>query len=893
MILEESGGSEVGENEGNDGGNEDVNNQPIDNIVLQKFGNDEVGGDCGENEGNGNNTDGEGNGNNTDGEGTGNNTDGEGTGNNTDGEGNGNDGASEDNKSSENAEVAAETNHPHSHLHESLNLIRYWGKKKTIGFTKTNGELHVCAVGSSQPLHSDVKQLYQQKFIPLCQMYVPMDYLNRLPVTLYGARELVPFEIKSLLVGDSTADTDISKQFSMRDHLRCGQLVTLDDLKVIFDQNIMREPVFTKFLTPLHSCRRSLSLLNMSDFQLLVSYVNGSSLIVADILQLCIKYLTRPDQLTPRDMAFLVNYLRDPKEYKNKIKQKLTSPDQMKRLTTQKYLDGLCHRASQTLIYFNQDITSFIGSLDGNPTLILTDLNEIHTISQTITSDTPITRVQAKVAPTLETTKQNIEDNLNIMETLLKNALNIVNLQFQLLVQVFVENNPPADITDEDRDLLLDWFRRNPLLSLWHRLELIPFFIDVSLIQEKKQFLIDRLSEDSSLEQCEIELLCSFLTIQTPLEEEETRHLYSLVDGIKIEEQSKETLLALICGKKTPKKETFHRLSNISNLDYKTKWCDAMNSLEKNQYKDLDRTFLRRCLVVHEPLNGSEQKDLLSVVESTTFSAKDKNTLHSLITGKPIFSQMRREAIVSNYLCHQDSDLDGSDKEHKINLVRTELARSDQEIAIECVRHTLHSAEQDLDLLFKILRGKEQMVIEEGGEEENVIGGGGEEEMVIEDGGEELMVIEKRNEELVDTMNKIRSRIVLTIRDVFRRLERSHQFSWKDLASLLCCPNGNRTHSLIAILALAENLTINSDKLQGETISISSATVQRTNHSEVNQFVNDPSKRHGTSRPQDMLRRYSQPPYDNSDRVSSTPTPVKHRTLFIPKEVVDKRSGKI
>ncbi|KAK2943585.1 hypothetical protein BLNAU_21516 [Blattamonas nauphoetae] len=371
-----------------------------------------------------------------------------------------------------------------SHLHESLGVVRCWGKKTAIGFARTNGKLHVRPVGVSYPSHKTVAELYENKSIPLAHIFVPMNCLHRLPVTLYGAQKLIPFEIKCLLVGGSTAAADISEQYSMRGHLRRGQPVPLDDLKVIFGQNMMREPLLTKDLGPVHSYRSNMMELNMSDFQLLGSYVNGLHLIVPDILGLCMNYLSRPGQLTPRDMNFLVNYLSDPEEHRNEINKQLASPDQEIESTTQNYLDGLCRRASRTFIYSLRGSTSLIGSLDGKPTLDFIDLNEIITISQTITSDAPVTWAQADVGKTLETTKQQIDINLEVMKTLLENALHIVKQQFQFLVKPYTESNPVTDLTNEDYDLLFRQFLVNPLLDHSRLDELTQFLAGASQIQE-------------------------------------------------------------------------------------------------------------------------------------------------------------------------------------------------------------------------------------------------------------------------------------------------------------------------------------------------------------------------------------------------------------------------
>ncbi|KAK2951477.1 hypothetical protein BLNAU_13639 [Blattamonas nauphoetae] len=314
-------------------------------------------------------------------------------------------------------------------------------------------------------------------------MFVPMNCLNRLPVTLYGTRKLIPFEIKCLLVGSTSPKSILSQHFSKREHLRYGKVVTLDDLREIIDQNTMKEPLLTKDLGPVHSYRPSMKELNLSDFQLLGSYVNGSRLVVADILERCIAYFIRHDQLTLHDMNYLVNYLNDPEGSRKKIKEKLGSEDQEIVSTTQNYLDGLRHRATQTHLYSEQEITSFIGSLDGKPTLDSADLDEIKTISKDLTTDTPVSYEQADVASTLETTKQQIDINLEVMKTLLSNALLIVKQQFQLLVKPYTESNPVTDLTNEDYDFLVRQFMVNPLLDHSRPDELTQFFTGASQIK--------------------------------------------------------------------------------------------------------------------------------------------------------------------------------------------------------------------------------------------------------------------------------------------------------------------------------------------------------------------------------------------------------------------------
>ncbi|KAK2942711.1 hypothetical protein BLNAU_22381 [Blattamonas nauphoetae] len=484
-----------------------------------------------------------------------------------------------------------------SHLHESLRVVRCWEEKTVIGITKKDGKFDVRSVGVSYPPHKSVEELYENTFVPLAQMFVPMNCLNRLPVALYGTRKLVPFEIKCLLVGNSTAAEDISEQFSVPGHLRYGQLVTLADLRKIIDQDTMKEPLLTKDLGPVRSYRSSMMKLNMSNFQLLCSYVNGSHLIVADILERCIAYFKRPDQLTLHDIKSLVDYLNDPKGCSLKIGKQLESEDQKTSPESGNYLDGLRHRATQTHLYSEQKSTSFIGSLDGKPTLDLADLVQIKSLLQNITSNELVTHTRKSLASKLETKKQQIDINLEVMKTLLGNALNIVEQQFQLLVKPLIERDFETDLTDEDYNLLFCRFLANPLLDHSRLDELIQILTGASQIKGSA--------------------------------------------------------------------------------------CDTAIHLVKGQF---------------------------------------------------------------------------------------------------------NSAKQDLDSVFNILRGEEQNVND------------------------------TQRDALKEKMIKYRSHIIQTHVQLFDDLEKSLRLSWKDLAALLCSPNGNRTHSLIAILSLAENPTIDPQTIESETI---------------------------------------------------------------------------
>ncbi|KAK2951474.1 hypothetical protein BLNAU_13631 [Blattamonas nauphoetae] len=382
-----------------------------------------------------------------------------------------------------------------SHLLESLSVVRRWGDKTAIGFERTNGKFNVRSVGVSYPPHKSVEELYENTFVPLARMFVPMNCLNRLPVTLYGAQKLIPFEIKCLLVGSSTLVKEFSTQFSVQDHLRRGQVVAFGDLQKIFGQDTMKEPLLTKDLGPVHSHRSSMMELCMSDFQLLGSYVNGSRLVVADILERCSAYLRRPDQLTLHDMNYLVGYFNDPEEYK-KIKERLESKDQKIVSTTKNDLDGLYNRASRTCLYSKRQSTSLIGSLDGKPTLDSTDLDEITTISKNLTSNPQLTYEQADVVKTLDRTKQQIDINLEVMKTLLSNALLIVKQQFQLLVNPYTESNPVTNLSNEDSDLLFNLFLANPLLDHSRLGELLQFLTDASQIQNRDPKTVIQLAND-------------------------------------------------------------------------------------------------------------------------------------------------------------------------------------------------------------------------------------------------------------------------------------------------------------------------------------------------------------------------------------------------------------
>ncbi|KAK2947984.1 hypothetical protein BLNAU_17108 [Blattamonas nauphoetae] len=685
----------------------------------------------------------------------------------------------------------AEVNYSEYRMYALLSMIRLWGKKKAIGFTKIGETSYVCEVDDLQPSNKDVVKLCEDKSIPLPQLYVPMDCLNRLPVSLYGTRTLVPFEIKCLLAGDSLGDTSDTEYFSIKKHLECGLQMSLNTLKKLAGDDINKKHLLTKCLNRLHSLLKNMAQISMSDFQMLVSYVNGLPLIIADILQLCIDYLSCYDQLTPRQLDFLICYLKNPITRKKEIINDLASSNPEKRLPTWSDLQVLQNRASKSLKYFSTDRSSFIGSLDEEPTFDDSTLQEINGLSQIISKKERGKHNQNVLLAELESKNRQIQINLDFMEILLKNGMTIVKKQLQLFVDHVIKEKPSTDFTDEDKAVLLDRFRTNPLLYPWHHCKLIPFFTDASHIQTQKPFLIKTLSsKDRELQPHETDLLVAFLTIQTPLKDEETKRLISLVNDSKLknqdrlknrdrlknegklENEDKPLLINLITGELKSGATTYHRLSNTSIKNYDKKWNDAMSNLESNELQKLDRNFLCECLNKQKPLNDYKMKELSLIVDRTTLSAcSERNTLKSMITGKPLFSCSDRQTFVCYYLRLRESGLDKPGRESEREQVNKELARSDQTIAIKCVFYPLLSAERDLRLLFSLLRGTGR-------------------------------ANERRREELITKMSRTRESILLTMKDRFKRLGRDHLFSWNDLASLLCCPNGSESKYLIGIQSL-------------------------------------------------------------------------------------------
>ncbi|KAK2943568.1 hypothetical protein BLNAU_21499 [Blattamonas nauphoetae] len=345
------------------------------------------------------------------------------------------------------------TVYPHlSHLDSSCRMVSLWRDKTEIGFERANGQLCV-RVGdcSLQPPNMDVEQLYKHKCIPLSQMYVPIDCLHSLPISLYNTRRYLPFEIKCLLAAYTKNETFTLNTLNLSNYLRHGQLVSLEDLKTILSLDILKKPVLAQSLSPLHAHRQSLGHLSMSDFQMLFSYVNGSSLIVANILELFMRYLQRPDQLTLRDLTFLVDC----------FEQKNPQP------FTEEYLVAVRNRIEQTRKYVDIRSSSLIGSVDGTPIFTSSELESIHRLSASLSSTERFTlqKTDDVVVSMMKRKKETIEDTLEIMETLLKNALNIVNEQLRYLEELLIRGRRIEDLSDADRALLCGWFARNPLLD--------------------------------------------------------------------------------------------------------------------------------------------------------------------------------------------------------------------------------------------------------------------------------------------------------------------------------------------------------------------------------------------------------------------------------------------
>ncbi|KAK2940998.1 hypothetical protein BLNAU_24092 [Blattamonas nauphoetae] len=228
---------------------------------------------------------------------------------------------------------------------------------------------------------------------------------------------------------------------------------------------------------------------------------------------------------------------------------------------------------------------------------------------------------------------------LNEMKKCLKTSLSVASRHLKHVLEHKLLGTR-TNVSDADVKIVVEGMKTNPLLPWWCRRHIIPF---VTVVPDDCKKLVKRLTKkDKKLKRKDREICITVLLIHAPIEESEKKRLIALINK-HFQETDQRTLTSLI---------------NQNSLSQKgvNKWNNALTCLEeietldspekKKALDELPRSVLIDYLQKPRGMRG-DKSTILPLIEQAQLPEKDKDTLLSLVDGKPRFTFSRRKEIAT------------------------------------------------------------------------------------------------------------------------------------------------------------------------------------------------------------------------------------------------------
>ncbi|KAK2940466.1 hypothetical protein BLNAU_24621 [Blattamonas nauphoetae] len=383
---------------------------------------------------------------------------------------------------------------------------------------------------------------------------------------------------------------------------------------------------------------------------------------------------------------------------------------------------------------------------------------------------------------------------LKQMEMCLKNSLTVASDRLMEVLQYKVLGKR-RDLSDDDVELVMKGMKTNPLLPWWCRHHVIPFMTEVPPNQQKQTELLAQLK--TTFKRTEREVWSTILLIHAPIEESEKTHLTILVDScLQLEPAQKQTLKSLV-------------EKHVFSQDDVDSWNAALTCLEMKQ-KDKMSTlaFLDRLI----PMVNEVSEEDSRILENAILSAenlldRDRDTLLSLVNRKPRFPSSRRQDMIS-FCCPnitpesegqcvtliEGSELDSKEKEILKDFVTNHKPTNDEEMAkLKQLINKDEALRRDANHLFSFFRHSNAIVAPDRSlallycQTQIELTEFDHDSLFRCLNGEDLDETYKETIEM--TIDEFRVRLRKKQKHLFTNLKET-SLSWKDLAALLCLPNG-------------------------------------------------------------------------------------------------------
>ncbi|KAK2951864.1 hypothetical protein BLNAU_13234 [Blattamonas nauphoetae] len=345
-----------------------------------------------------------------------------------------------------------------------------------------------------------------------------------------------------------------------------------------------------------------------------------------------------------------------------------------------------------------------------------------------------------------------------------------------------------------DVKLVVEGLKTNPLVPMWHLRHIIPFVTEVPQDQTKRRELFSQLKE--TFKQNERDFWITILLIHAPIEESEKKRLIALIEGCKQFEQAQKEKLTFLVD------QTNH------NQDYIDGWNKALTCLEGKQKEDISSlAFLDQFVAVSE--KGSEDApDLETVIWSAeNIQNRDKDTLLSLVNRRPRFTPSRREEIASWFRPRLESKLETTIIE---SIDRSKLSKQYQVILKNCVTTCQSMSGADIAYLKKTIESDRHLKKHSGyllsfldrskmlSQSDRILAlSCGLDQSEAAKRAIPLLFDYFGGTQVDDTdldliradVQYFKTRLNIKQKRLIKHLHKAN-LSWKDLATLLCLPNG-------------------------------------------------------------------------------------------------------
>ncbi|KAK2954572.1 hypothetical protein BLNAU_10423 [Blattamonas nauphoetae] len=559
-----------------------------------------------------------------------------------------------------------------SHLCTSVHLVDVWTNGQRIGFDENKRD-DVLSLGALHPPHECPTDLWKSKQVPLAQIHLPMTVFPKQTVLLGTSQILTPFEIRGILsLVDRKDSNDIisrlQRQSIVRECINKGQPLTEDMVQFILSDERVFSLLPASDLVSLQNRLPSLRSLSLYDLQSLVSFVSGTPTFISDILGTIADSLAHPTQPKRQTLEGRTNtVIRTDPTIQQKRKAALASflstvgiqsatQDQIQTreinamLTCLQTSFSVSSRMLREVLEYKllgketdlslADVGMVVEGLKTNPLL-------------------PLWR-RRHITPFLTEVPKTCEQQMEVLSRLKKT---FERKEREICIAILLIH-APIDDSEKTRLTSLITSKPNPFSEI--QIELLT-----TLINENFHDQNDVNEWNKALDSLE----------------SEARNIQDDVDELNV---------ALECRESEAK-------NSQDDVDERNKTLACLE--ETQNYDELPYSVLQKCIQMSTQVSEIES-DILgeAILSAENILGRDRDTLLSLVYRKPRFTSSRRKDIASWCCLNLDPNLEDTLVEQISELKLSDLTKTRMK---ECVTAKSSVSDKDINFLNNLFKLRE------------------------------------------------------------------------------------------------------------------------------------------------------------------------------------------